>query len=641
VSFDGSRNRSSASVLAHNVDLGTQMIKKQRSGATAKQPVLPWQPQQASPLQQVDVASVFGQALAFHRAGQLAEAERLYRRILQVERRHFDSLHLLGVIHFQRGEFSEAVRQIDDALKIDPNVADAHNNRANALKKLKRPEQALASYDRAIALKPDDAATFNNRGAVLKELERFEEALADLDQAIMLRPDFAEAFNNRGNVYRELEQFGEALSDYDKALALHVKNPDALNNRGAVLNKLERYDEALADLDKAIALKPDHAEAHYNRGTTLVDLRRPDEALADFGRAIALRPDYAQAFYSRGTAYLALARIDEALADFDRAIGFKSDHQNALWNRAVGRLLTGRYREGWPEYEWRLQVDPTASSRRDFRRPRWTGSRDIAGKTLLLHHEQGFGDTIMAARYVRRLIESGTRVVIDAPAPLASLLAQIDGANVVTTGDASPSFDFHCPMMSLPLAFATRLETIPADVPYLSAPPAHIQKWAQRLPRSGVPRVGIAWAGNPTYKQDRIRTIGLPRVLPLLSRTDVHYVGLQRDLRDGDAELLRGHPQVENLGDALETFADTAAVIASLDLIISIDSATVHLAGALGKPVWILLPYSPDWRWLLGRDDSPWYPTARLFRQTRFDDWSGAVERATEELARFAQSFRA
>ena len=318
----------------------------------------------------------------------------------------------------------------------------------------------------------------------------------------------------------------------------------------------------------------------------------------------------------------------------------KPDYPTALWNRALCKLLAGRYREGWAEYEWRLQADPTAANRRDFGRPRWTGSRDIAGKTLLLHSEQGFGDTIMAARYVRRVIESGARVVIDAPAPLTSLLGQIDGAQVVTAGDALPPFDFHCPMMSLPLAFATTLETIPADVPYLSAPPAHAQKWAQRLPKSGVPRIGIAWAGNPNFRHDRARSVGLTRMLPFLSRTDVQYVGLQRDLRDGDAEILWNNPQVEHLGDALETFADTAAVIASLDLIISIDSAMVHLAGALGKPVWVLLPYSPDWRWLLDRNDSPWYPTARLFRQARVDDWSGVVESVTEELAHFAHSFR-
>jgi tetratricopeptide (TPR) repeat protein len=570
----------------------------------------------------------------------LVEAEQLYRRILQVERRNFDCLHLLGVICYQRGEYAEAVRQIDAALKVAPKVADAHNNRGNALRKLKRSDQALASYDLAIALKPDDAATFNNRGSAFKELEQLEEALADFDKAIALRPDFAEAFNNRGNAYKEIEHFDEALSDYDKAIALRADNPDAFNNRGIVFKELERFDEALADLNWAIALKPDHAEAHYNRGTTLLALRQFDRALADFGKAVALKPDYAEAYYNRGTAFLALARVDEALADFDRAIGFKPDYPTALWNRALCKLLAGRYQEGWSEYEWRLQAEPSSAKRRDFQRPRWTGSRDIAGKTLLLHSEQGFGDTIMAARYVRRVIESGARVVIDAPAPLASLLGQIDGARVITSGDALPPFDFHCPLMSLPLAFATTLATIPADVPYLSAPPAYAEKWAQRLPRSGVPRIGIAWAGNPDFRHDRTRSVGLAGMLPLLSRTDVHYVGIQRELRAGDAELLRSNPQVKNLGDALETFADTAAVIASLDLIIAIDSAMVHLAGALGKPVWILLPYSPDWRWLLGRTDSPWYPTARLFRQARIDDWEGVVENATQELARFAQSFR-
>jgi tetratricopeptide (TPR) repeat protein len=621
-----------------------QMKNKQLSGATLKQPLLALEPQPTSPdspISPADVASVLGQAMAFHRAGLLGEAEKLYRRILQVERRNFDCLHLLGVICYQRGEFAEALRQIDAALKIAPNVADAHNNRGNALRKLKRPEQALEAYDRAVALKPDDAATFNNRGAVFKELELFDEALADLDRAITLRPDFAEAFNNRGNVYKELERFDEALPDFDKAVALRADNPDAFNNRGVAFKELERFEEALADLDKAIALKPDHAEAHYNRGTTLLELRQLDRALADFGKAIALRAGYAEAYYNRGTTFLALARVDEALADFDRAIALKPDYPTAFWNRAFCKLLAGRCREGWPEYEWRLQTEQASANRRDFQRPRWTGSRDIAGKTLLLHSEQGFGDTIMAARYVRRVIESGARVVIGAPAALASLLGQIDGAQVVTAGDALPPFDFHCPMMSLPLAFGTTLETIPADVPYLSAPSAHAEKWSQRLPRSRVPRIGIAWAGNPDFRYDRARSVGLTRMLPLLSRTDVQYVGIQRELRSGDAEILWNNPQVEHLGDALETFADTAAVIASLDLLISSDTAIVHLAGALGKPVWILLPYSPDWRWLLGRDDSPWYPTARLFRQTRIDDWSGAVERATAELAPFVQSFQA
>jgi tetratricopeptide (TPR) repeat protein len=579
-----------------------------------------------------EIDSIFNQGMAFHRAGLLSEAEQLYRRVLLLYPQHFDSVHLLGVICYQRGEYADAVHQIDVALKIKPDVADAYNNRGNALKKLGRLEEALASYNQGIEFKPDDAASFNNRGSVFKDLKQFEKATADFDNAIALKPDFAEAFNNRGNVLFELKRFEEALANYDRAIALKPDNADAFNNRGNALKDLKRFEEALASYERATKLKPDYAQAFYNRGTILFELKRIEDSLADLNKAIKLDPKHAEAFYNRASALKELKRIEEAITDLDQAISLKPDYPDALWNRALCRLLLGRYQEGWTEYEWRWQTAHMMTQRRPFRQRQWSGKSDISGKTILLHTEQGYGDTIMVARYISRVAAMGARVMLDVPMAVVPLLAQVAGVTeVVSKGQMLPSFDIHCPMMSLPAAFATTLETIPAEVPYLSVPSVHAEKWAQRLAKTGVPRVGISWSGNPKHMYDAERSIDLRRLLPLLSRKDVQFVSLQKELREGDADILRANSQIVQFGDAVDSFADTAAIISSLDLVISCDTSVAHLAGALGKPVWILLQFVPDWRWLLDRDDSPWYPTARLFRQSERNGWDpvlSSVERA-------------
>jgi tetratricopeptide (TPR) repeat protein len=588
-----------------------------------------------------ELESIFAQALAFHRAGMLAEAERLYRRVLEHRPGSFDCQHLLGVISYQRGNCLEAVRQIDAALKINSRVADAHLNRGNALLRLKRFDESLASYDKAIALKGErDPALLNCRGSVLRNLGRLDEALADLDQAIALRPDLVEAFNNRANVLKDLERLDAALADYDRAIALRPDNADAFNNRGN-LHKLLAHDErALLDYEKAIALRPDYAEAFYNHGTMLYDLERFDAALAQLSRAIALKPDYAEAFYNRGTALMALRRIDDALADFAKALALKPDHAEAAWNRGLCNLLAGRWREGWPDYERRWETDQAPPHWQVSGRPLWTGRQDIRGKTLLLHSEQGYGDTIMALRFVRPVAEMGAQVVLEAPPALQPLLTQFEGVRPRQPGEPLEEFDLYCPLMSLPQALDLTLEKLAAaDVPYLRAPTAHVERWRRRLPDSGGLKVAINWAGNATFRHDDSRSIGLARMLPLVARSDVQFFGLQKDLREGDADMLRGHPEINALGQDIESFADTAAIISLMDLVISSDTSVVHLAGALGKPVWILLPFVPDWRWLLDRDDSPWYPTARLFRQMEIGGWNAVVDRVAAELGVAAVKF--
>jgi tetratricopeptide (TPR) repeat protein len=607
----------------------------------AKAPMPPQSDRDAPAPALADLESIFDQALAFHRAGLLAEAEQLYRRVLEHRPGSFDCQHLLGVISYQRGNCLEAVRQIDAALKINSRVADAHLNRGNALLRLKRFDEALASYDKAIALKGDrDPALLNCRGSVLRNLGRLDEALADLDAAIALRPNLVEAFNNRANVLKDLERPEAALEDYARAIALRPDNADSFNNRGNLHKQLAQHDQALLDYEKAIALKPDYAEACYNYGTTLFELDRFDPALMQLSRAIELKPDYAEAFYNRGTTLMALRRIDDALADFAKAIALKPDYPEAAWNRGFCNLLAGRWRAGWPDYERRWQADQTPSHWHVYGRPQWTGREDIAGKKLLLHSEQGYGDTLMALRFVRPVVEMGAHVVLDAPPALRPLLEQIDGPTLTRPGEPAPEFDLYCPLMSLPRALDVTLETVRADVPYLAAPAAHLEKWRGRLPNPAGLKVGINWAGNPTFRHDRSRSIGLSRMLPLLARSDMQFFALQKDLRDGDGELLASHPEIEALGQDIESFADSAAIISLMDLVISSDTSVVHLAGALGKPTWILLPFVPDWRWLLDRNDSPWYPTARLFRQTKLGDWSGVVERVSSELSVAAAACR-
>jgi tetratricopeptide (TPR) repeat protein len=597
--------------------------------------------QQAATL--AEISALFNQAVALHQAGRVRDAEPLYRAVLAAQPSHFEGLRLLGFLHYQHGEHAETVRLVDLALAVNSNVPELHNLRGAALKELNRPQEALVSYGHAIALDPNYADAHYNRGNVLKEQRCFAEALAAYDRAIALRPDHVETLNNRGTALRALKRFPEALESFDRVIALDSANALAHYNRGNVLDAMKRFEEAIASYDQAVALCGDDPRAWNNRGNSLSALGRFEEALASYDRAIMLLPDYADAFTNRANALMNLKRLDEALASYDRAIALKPEYAEAHWNRGLCRLLIDHRLEGWADYEWRWKTEQLAPERREFKQAQWFGDADITGRTILLHAEQGFGDAIMAARYIRCVIEQGARVIVEAPAALQPLLAEIEGvaqgaAQVVIKGSPLPAFDLHCPLMSLPLAFRTTLSTIPAQSPYLSVPKTHAAKWLQRLPRAATPRVGISWAGNPSFKHDDWRSIGLRNMLPLLARTDVQFVSLQKFLRDGDADILRAHPHILHLGDEIETFADTAAIMSTLDLVISSDTAIVHLAGALGRPLWILLAFVPDWRWLLDRNDSPWYPTARLFRQSRHGDWQGVVAELVRELSALQRS---
>jgi tetratricopeptide (TPR) repeat protein len=573
-----------------------------------------------------EVAPLLAEAFALHQAGRLAEAERIYTQILVLAPGHFDALHLRGFILHQCGDHAGALAQIEAALRKTPDNLPALNNRGLVLNALGRFDEALASYARALALRPDFPEALINRGNTLKNLRRYDAALTSYSCALALEPDDADAHSNCSAIFQELKRFEEALTSCDRALALRPDFADAHSNRGNALNVLGRFDEALLSCDRALALRPHFAEAHSNRGSALQNLRRFEEALASCDRALALRPDLAETHSNRGSALQELRRFEEALASFDRAAALRPDFAEAHSNAALCLLLTGDLDRGWRKYEWRWQTDQLRHERRNFAQPQWAGSDEVASKTVFVYAEQGLGDTIQFCRYVPLIAARAGRVILEVQRPLLELMQTLaGGAQIIARGDPLPDFDLHCPLLSLPLAFGTRLATIPAATPYLRAVPQTVKTWDARLGPRHRPRIGLAWSGKPTRKNDWNRSILLKCLLPILDGIDATFVSVQRDVRDADAELLQKRRDILHFGQELENFADTAALLSNLDLIVSIDTGVAHLAGALAKPVWALLPHVPDWRWLLDREDSPWYPTARLFRQDETRAWDGVV----------------
>jgi tetratricopeptide (TPR) repeat protein len=415
-------------------------------------------------------------------------------------------------------------------------------------------------------------------------------------------------------------------------LRLAPRHPEVLYNLGNAFLALNRISEALASYDEVLAVNPSHVGARVNRGNVLLRFNRPADALESYDVALAAMPGHPQILTNRGHALRRLDRPREALVDLEAALAQAREFPEAHFESALAHLTLGDFDAGWKAYEWRWKTGAFADKRRPFRAPLWLGDAPVAGKTILLHAEQGFGDTIQFIRYAPLLAERGARVICEVQPALTSLLSQLDGGvSIVAKGDALPPFDLHCPLLSLPLAFGTRLETIPATASYLAAPAERIEHWRARLPQSG-PRAGFVWSGSPAHRNDASRSIPLARLAPLLESLPFTCFSLQREWREADRDASRALPNLVDLGSGLTDFTETAAVISLLDVVVSVDTAVAHLAGALGKPVVILLPYAADFRWLRERADTPWYPTAKLLRQQAFGDWDGVLAALAREL---------
>ena len=428
-------------------------------------------------------------------------------------------------------------------------------------------------------------------------------------------------------------RLAEAETAYQRIIAADPSHAEALLFLGVIANQRGRHHDALRLIDRALGVDPRSAIALVNRGVVLLALQRPDEALESLDRALEIRPDYAEAIAKRGNALRSLRRPREALLCYERARTLKPDYVEALWSESMCRLLMGDFERGWRQYEWRWKQRDYQRDRRELSQPLWLGEQEVAGRTILLHAEQGFGDTLQFCRYASLLAARGARVILEVQPPLKSLLTRLSGpAMVLAQGEPLPEFDLHCPLMSLPLACGTTLDTVPVAERYLTADPERVAACSARLGNTARPRVGLVWSGNPAHGNDYARSIALVDLLGSLDGAGVTFVSLQKDVRSHDRATLAARPDILHCGEELRDFDDTAAWIEAMDLVISVDTSVAHLAGALGKPVWVLLPYAPDWRWLLEREDSPWYPTARLFRQPRSGDWDDVLRHIAAAL---------
>jgi tetratricopeptide (TPR) repeat protein len=507
------------------------------------------------------------------------------------------------------------------------------------LNSLGRPHEALACFDEGLAFAPRDDVLLFASCAALDLLHAHAELLVRCDRLLAWNRQHAGAWLGRGNALLGLGRHDDAVEAYSEALSRSPNNIDAIRNRAAALRNGGRADEALADYDRALALSSDNPELLFNRGVVLQQLGRFDEADDAYMAAASAPAQSAEALHTQAVALQQHGEHEAALHRY--ALARERDPNNGAVRRseAFCRLLLGQFETGWRQHEDRWLAPDLHLRRRHADRPLWLGDEPIAGKTIMLHAEQGFGDTIQFCRYVPLVLARGATVVMEVPRPLAPLLASLEGVSrIVAEGDPTPAFDVQCPLMSLPLALRTTLGTIPAKVPYLRTDPHRRYVWARRLESvaaSGRPRIGLAWSGNPRHNNDENRSLRFAALAPLLE-LDATFVLLQPQVRECDAQAVRASGMV-SFGEALADFADTAALTEQLDLVISVDTSVAHLAGALGRPTWVLLPFAPDWRWLLDRNDSPWYPSARLFRQRRAGDWAAVIGEVAAALdAEFA-----
>jgi tetratricopeptide (TPR) repeat protein len=642
------------------------------------------------------VLETLTEGLGHHRAGRLAEAEALYRAALDREPGHPDALHLAGMLALDAGRpqealgyiakaiqakgdvpqfhnnlgialqalgrhpqaclcftqalilapgfaeahvnfgnslqslglLDEAVMHYESALRARPELAEAHNNLGNALLAQGRLQAAEACYREALRLKPDYAEAWLDLSGALMGQERFEEAVACCRETLRLVPGMADAYSNLGAIYSAAECYEQAEAAAQEALARKPDLPDALVVLSVVRHAQKRFDEAEECARRALALRPDYAEGWNNLGNALQEKGRLEEAEACYQSALRAKPGLADAHYNLGNTLRLKRRLAEARACYGRAIQLRPGHVKAHWNRSLTLLLDGDLEHGWEEFEWRWRKKDTPPRR--FPQPLWDGSPP-GGRTILLHAEQGLGDTIQFVRYAELVKSAGATVVMEAPAKLAALLGSVPGIDrIVPAGSPLPEFHLHVPLLSLPRLFRTTLDGIPARVPYIAAGADFRARWEQRLSGHGHPRIGLAWRGNPQHAEDRFRSLDWEALAPLIEVAGIHWFSLQHGERPGAAP----GAEIVDLGPETEDFRDAAAAMEQMDLVISVDTSMAHLAGALARPTWVLLPFLPDWRWLLGRADTPWYPTMRLFRQPRRGDWGAVIQAVREELER-------
>ena len=553
----------------------------------------------------MEISQAIDTALELQRVGKLDESKDIYIKILQKEPNNFEALHFLGVIAYQCKDYQLAIDLISMSIELMPNNPVALSNLGNALKELDRFDEALTKFDLAIALNPLSISAIFNRGLVLIRAKKLDQALHSFNTVIKIDPNFIEAFHSRALVLRDLGSLTEAINS----------------------------------LNKAISLKPDYAQAYFERGAILVNLKQFDLAMESYDSAINLKANYFEAIHNRGFLFMEMGKLKLAIENFDKAISLQNTNPEAHKNKALALLANGQFEEGFELYEWRWRTANFGGLARSSPGPLWLGSQSLSGKTILLQAEQGIGDVIQFCRYVQGISDLGAHVILEAPKKLVGLLKSLRGNyEVMSIDDALPHFDYRCPIMSLPRALKTTLHNIPLSQGYLKADQKRVSQVQEELklknPHSKK-LCGISWLSKAD-KTGLFRSIHLKDFIGMLDNDDLLYVNLQYGEVDQEiAQLIKDlGVTVVNLKsiNMYEDIDGLAAIIEACDLIISIDNTTVHLAGALGKDTRVLLPYVPEWRWMIDRKDSPWYQSLRLYRQQAVFDWSGAFANLKEDL---------
>jgi tetratricopeptide (TPR) repeat protein len=579
------------------------------------------------------VADALYQAgLGHMEAGRYLDAQICCQQALAADSNHADALHLMGLLSFQAAQYDHAVEWTARAIRQSPKV-EYLSSLGITLRQQGRLEEALKTFDKAVQLKPEDTELWIKLGTVLAELGRPADALLTFQHVLKLNPRHWDAAYRCGFLLHKLERDGEALPYLYLGESVQPDHAAIPQMRAIVLHKLKRFEEALADNRRAHALNPGNADACNNIGASLQPLHRDEEALPWFDKALALQPDHLIAWANKASSLQEFHLFDEASAIYHHMKQIDPACAQADWDLSLLHMLTGNFEAGWAgrEARWKIQSINYPA----FSQPMWLGEENIEGKTILVCADEGLGDSIQFARYVPMMAARGARgVVLVVNDPLVPLLSALPGVSQTLSKSAGmfPPFDMHCPMSSLPLAFGTRLETIPSDISYLPAPAeSRVRTWEERLGSHTRLRVGLVWSGNANHKNDYNRSTSL-RLMSRILDVDATFVSLQKDPRSDDRAALLERTDVIDLTADLADFNETAALISCLDLIITVDTSVAHLAAALGRPTWILVSYTPDYRWLLDRDDSPWYPTVRLFRQSKTRDYGEVLDRVRGEL---------
>ena len=572
------------------------------------------------------------QAINHHQSGSLNEAAKAYQLILNTHPRNAYVLFLLGTLFNQQKDYQKSRIVLTQAQEIDPHNAGILTALGISLRRLNLTKEAIVLFQTAIQHQPNFHDAHYNLGNLFKDLGNYQQAKVCYEAAIVIKNDFTHSHINLGFIYEELGSLDLALVSYQHVVQLNPGYVEAYINIGNVLQKLYFYSEALSVYNQAIQIDKSFYQVWANRGLVLKELNQLNDSLDSFKNALELNPGNTEIINNTSNIFKYLGQLDKAYQMLEQGLNSDPNNPKLHWNLSILYLLQGDFEKGFQEYEWRWKDEEVSiiSGKRDFKEPLWLGDQALSGKTILLYTEQGLGDTIQFGRYVPLFAHLDCKVILEIQAPLLPLFQEVPGIHqLVNRGNTLPVFDYQCPLMSLPLAFGTTLETIPPIQPIILNS-EKLTQWQSRLGPKNKPRVGLVWSGGTTHKDDRRRSIQLKDYLGHCT-DDFEYFSLQKEVRENDTQDLQ-NSFIRHFADSLHDFADTAALISQMDLVVSVDTSVAHLAASLGKPTLIFIPYAPDWRWMLDRDDSPWYPSVKLYRQTILGDWQPTLQDLFKDL---------